>query len=224
MSYPLVLDLAADGIPVTVTCRVLGFSTQAFNKWRRNPVSGRDWDEAQLINAAIDIHDDDPAFGYRFISDELADSVELADAGISASERRVWLLCSQQGIWSVFAKKKGLSRKAGPPVHDDLVGRDFTAERPNGLWLTDITEHRTLGFQRSSQRFDYAVLSKALNRSAGVSQSRALRGRPLSSSVIAVRSSALRALRSVPFGRYWRSSPLVFSFVPRCQGAARSQK
>jgi putative transposase len=143
MSYPLVLDLAADGIPVTVTCRVLGFSTQAFNTWRRNPVSQRDWDEAQLINAAIDIHDDDPAFGYRFISDELADSVELADAGISASERRVWRLCSQQGIWSVFAKKKGLSKKAGPPVHDDLVGRDFTAERPNALWLTDITEHRT---------------------------------------------------------------------------------
>jgi hypothetical protein len=24
--------------------------------------------------------------------------------------------------------------------------------------------------------------------------------------------------RSVPFGKYWRSSPLVFSFVPRCHG------
>ena len=30
MMYPLVLDLAADDIPVTVTCRVLGFSKQAF--------------------------------------------------------------------------------------------------------------------------------------------------------------------------------------------------
>ena len=30
--YPLVLDLAADGVPVTVTCRVLGFSTHAFYK------------------------------------------------------------------------------------------------------------------------------------------------------------------------------------------------
>lgn len=28
--YPLVLELAADGIPVAVTCWVLGFSTQAF--------------------------------------------------------------------------------------------------------------------------------------------------------------------------------------------------
>jgi putative transposase len=27
MISPLVLDLAGDGVPVTVTCRVLGFST-----------------------------------------------------------------------------------------------------------------------------------------------------------------------------------------------------
>lgn len=33
--------------------------------------------------------------------------------------------------------------KAGPPVHDDLVKRVFTADAPNRLWLTDITEHPT---------------------------------------------------------------------------------
>jgi transposase InsO family protein len=52
-------------------------------------------------------------------------------------------LRSSQRIWSVFAKKRGLNQKAGPPVHDNLVGRDFTAAAPNELWLTDITEHRT---------------------------------------------------------------------------------
>ena len=29
MKFPLVLDLAEDGIPVAVACRVLGFSKQA---------------------------------------------------------------------------------------------------------------------------------------------------------------------------------------------------
>ncbi|MFM9921348.1 IS3 family transposase, partial [Lacisediminihabitans sp. H27-G8] len=48
-----------------------------------------------------------------------------------------------QRIWSHFSKKRGLNRKAGPPVHDDLVQRDFTAQRANQLWLTDITEHWT---------------------------------------------------------------------------------
>ena len=39
MIYPLVRELAAGKIPVAVTCRVLGFSTQAFYKWSANPVS-----------------------------------------------------------------------------------------------------------------------------------------------------------------------------------------
>lgn len=37
MMFPLVLDLAADGVPVAVTCRVLNFSIQAFYKWKSNP-------------------------------------------------------------------------------------------------------------------------------------------------------------------------------------------
>ncbi|WP_307090985.1 IS3 family transposase [Rhodococcus sp. SORGH_AS_0301] len=137
MIYPLVLDLAADGVPVTVTCRVLGFSTQAFYKWKKAPVTQRDWDDAHLIHAARSIHADDPAFGYRFIADE------LPDRGITAGENRVARLCSQERIWSVFSKKRGLTRKAGPPVHDDLVDRRFSAAAADELWLTDITEHRT---------------------------------------------------------------------------------
>ncbi len=137
MIYPLVRELAAENIPVAVTCRVLGFSKQAFYKWCINPVSQRDWDDAHLINAAVDIHSDDPAFGYRFIADQ------LHERGLRAGENRVARLCSQQRIWSVFAKKRGLNRKAGPPVHDDLVDRQFTADAPNAVWLTDITEHPT---------------------------------------------------------------------------------
>ncbi|WP_253386626.1 IS3 family transposase [Microbacterium foliorum] len=138
MMFPLVHELAADRIPVAVTCRVLGFSKRAFFRWRANPVSQRDWDNAHLTNAAVDLHRDDPAFGYRFISDEIE-----AEAGLAASERRVWRLCSEQKLWSVFSKKRGLNRKTGPPVHDDLVLRDFTATRADQLWLTDITEHWT---------------------------------------------------------------------------------
>lgn len=32
---------------------------------------------------------------------------------------------------------------SGAPVHDDLVERDFSAQGPNQLWLSDITEHPT---------------------------------------------------------------------------------
>ncbi len=46
MMYPLVLDLAAKDapvrVPVAVTCRVLGFSKQAFYQWCKDPVTQRD--------------------------------------------------------------------------------------------------------------------------------------------------------------------------------------
>jgi transposase InsO family protein len=138
MSYPLVRELAAEGIPVVVTCRVLGFSPRAFSKWRANPVSARDWSDAHLVDAAREIHADDPVFGYRFIADELR-----AERGIRASENRVHRLCRQHGLSSVLARKRGRGLKPGPAVHDDLVRRAFSASRPNELWLTDITEHRT---------------------------------------------------------------------------------
>ncbi len=54
-----------------MTCRVLGFSKQGYYRWKANPVTDRDWADAHLVNAALQIHADDPAFGYRFIADEL---------------------------------------------------------------------------------------------------------------------------------------------------------
>ncbi len=57
----------------------------------------------------------------------------------------MWRVCSQEGMFSAAHRRKGKRkhRRPGPAVHDDHVRRDFTAQAPNRLWLTDITEHRT---------------------------------------------------------------------------------
>jgi len=55
----------------------------------------------------------------------------------------VWRLCSQARIFSAHSRKRGKRGRPGPPVHDDRVERNFTAQAPNRLWLTDITEHPT---------------------------------------------------------------------------------
>ena len=70
MSYPLVRDLATEGIPVRLTCGVLGHSTQAYYAWLARPISDREMEDAYLTNALIDAHEDDPEFGYRFLTDE----------------------------------------------------------------------------------------------------------------------------------------------------------
>lgn len=60
------------------------------------------------------------------------------------AERTAWRSCADNRSWSVFGKKKrGENSKVGPPVRDDLVGRDFTADAPKRLWLAGITEYST---------------------------------------------------------------------------------
>src|SRR5215213_1811917 len=60
--------------------------------------------------------------------------------------------------------------------------------------------------------------------SAGARSSRTIRGRSLISSATKRRRSSLTRSRLVPFGKYCRRSPLVFSLVPRCQGECGSAK
>jgi transposase InsO family protein len=138
MTYPLVRDLAAEEIPVVVTCRVLGFKPQGYYRWLRQPCCRRDLEDAHLANAIVDAHADDPAFGYRFLADE------LHDAGVEVGERRVWRLCRDHRIWSTTTRKGRRNTKTpGPAVCDDLVQRKFCAPRPDAVWVTDITEHPT---------------------------------------------------------------------------------
>lgn len=56
MTYPVVTDPARDGISVTVACRVLGFSRQAYYQWLADSVSERDWSDAHAANAILDAH------------------------------------------------------------------------------------------------------------------------------------------------------------------------
>ncbi len=46
---------------------------------------------------------------------------------------------------STMGKKRSRKNnaKVHSPAHDDLVRRQFSAEAPNQLWLSNLTEHRT---------------------------------------------------------------------------------
>jgi len=110
-------------------------------------VTDADWVAAHRANALFDAHVDDPEFGYRYLHEE------AADAGQVMTERTAWAICSKQGWWSVFGKKRTRGgKKPRPPVHDDrcavvdkhgVTRHVFTAAGPNQLWLGDITEHWT---------------------------------------------------------------------------------
>jgi putative transposase len=117
---------------------VLNLARQPYYRWLAGPVTDSAWQQAYLANALFDAHRDDPEFGYRFLADEAR-----ADGHVFA-DRTAWKLCSANGWFSVFGKKKrGKRIPPGAPAYDDLVRRRFTAAAPNLVWLVDITEHPT---------------------------------------------------------------------------------
>jgi putative transposase len=166
MKFPLVRDLAARGFPVRLTCGVLGFSTQGYYRWCKDPCSQRDWDDAHLVNVIVDVHRDDPPFGYRFIADE------LKEMGHELSETRVHKLCRQHKIWSTTTKKgrRASGKTPGPAVADDLVQRDFSAPAPDRVWLTDMKDvfsNRIVGYAidaRMTKELACAALRMAVAR------------------------------------------------------------
>jgi len=113
-----VTELAADGIPVAVTCRVLKLARQPYYRWLATPVTAAERVQAYRANALFDAHFDDPEFGYRYLVEE------ARAAGEPMAERTAWRICSQHRLWSAFGKtRRGKNGRTGPPVHDDLVER-----------------------------------------------------------------------------------------------------
>jgi len=91
MTYPLVTELAAAGIPVTVTCRVLKLARQPYYRWLKSPVTDAELVEANRANALFDAHRDDPEFGHRLLADE------ARDAGQPMADRTAWRIASVNG-------------------------------------------------------------------------------------------------------------------------------
>lgn len=129
------LRAAYDDDPVT--CRVLKLARQPYHRWLDKPVADAVLAEAYRAYTRFDAQREDPEFGHRVLADE------ARDAGSRMADRTAWRICRENRWWSVFGKKRGRGRKAGPPVRDDLVSRNFTASGQNRLWLADITEHAT---------------------------------------------------------------------------------
>lgn len=147
-------------VPVTVSCRVLKLHRQHYYAWLVRPVTAAEYEEAYLANAIFDAHREDPEFGYRLLFDQ------VRAAGHDIRERTVWKICSANQWWCVFGKKRrGKKTIPGVAAHDDLVRRDFTASRPNRLWLTDISEHPT----SEGKLYIYAVKDVWSNRIVGYS-------------------------------------------------------
>jgi len=141
MIYTFVLN-RCDDLPTSVCCRTMGVSTSGLYTWRAVPISHRDLADAQLTNTIFDIHRlSRGSYGSPRVWAEL----RLGDQRLACSRKRVERLMRQAHIRGIYRHKgRGCTVRdpAGVPSHD-LVNRQFVADAPDRLWLTDVTEHPT---------------------------------------------------------------------------------
>jgi putative transposase len=141
MIYPVVRELAADHIPVAVACRVLGVSTSGYYDWRDRPISAREGSDLQLVEVIRDIHHRSrETYGSPRVHAELR-----LGKGIAVGRKRVERLMRVHRIVGVHRRRRGgcTWRDPAGKVSTDLVNRHFVADRPDALWVSDITQHRT---------------------------------------------------------------------------------
>lgn len=126
---------------------------------------------------------------------------------------------------AAFCGKCGQCRQGQMVYCENLFAVDFGGRRSDGTTsLSSDGEAISSHFFGQSADSGGHCNSRVSISSIGFLNSSRLRGLSLSSAATQSRSWALWMLKSVPLGKYWRSSPFVFSLMPRCQGECGSQK
>lgn len=138
MVHPVIDRLVDAGLPAKVCCRVLGVSSPGYYKYRTRPMSPTRMRRQWLTGLTREVHlASRGTYGSRRVHAELTIGMD-----VQVSERLVAVLMSGAGIYGLTGPTR-IKRVRGLVTADDLVNRKFARQRPNELWVTDITEHPT---------------------------------------------------------------------------------
>ena len=140
MIYTFIARRCGD-LPVAACCRVMKVSTSGFYAWQADPVSDRDWADAQLTNKIVDIH---RRSRRSYGSPRVHADLRIGER-IRCSRKRVERLMRQAGIAGIYRRKGHGCTRRNPDATpaEDLVKRQFNVDGPDRLWVMDVTEHRT---------------------------------------------------------------------------------
>ena len=121
-------------------CRILQVSRAAYYKWESGKLSPRTKKNIAIAEIVEQIHMESPDKGYRRINDDLCH-----DHDIHVNDKRVLRICRAKGIKSTIKySNHGCTRQAKNPqyIAENILNRQFHAEKPNEKWLTDVTEFK----------------------------------------------------------------------------------
>jgi transposase InsO family protein len=123
---------------------VFGVSSSAYYRWAKHGASDRrrqaDAELVSLIRSIVEQHH------YRYGSPRVREAL-WKDHGKRASLKRVARLMREHGLNARKRRKRISTTNSshGLPVCENLLNREFAAERDGEKWVSDITYLRTSG-------------------------------------------------------------------------------
>ncbi|WP_236907521.1 IS3 family transposase [Clostridium saccharobutylicum] len=124
---------------IVLLCEIAMIPRSSFYKWANRKESALETENKMLVDEIIKIYEDvDGIYGYRRITMNLNRNL-----GQNFNHKRIYRLMKLAGLQSVIRRKKKRYIKSTPQqVAENLLNREFTADKPNQKWLTDVTEFK----------------------------------------------------------------------------------
>src|SRR3954463_9547719 len=149
VSYAFIREHVAD-FPIQIMCEVLGVSRSGYYAWASRPESARAVEDRAVTAEIRPAHEDSRG---RYGSPRV--HATLRGHGRRVGRKRVARLMRGMGL---SARRKRRFRRTTDsahafPVAPNLLGRDFTANAPDRVWLADLTYEPLAKLWRRSARF-----------------------------------------------------------------------
>lgn len=142
--YKLIQELhETQGWSVKYMCEELGIARSSYYKWLNKKENDRDIENQRILEIIKEIAiSNNSLFGYYKMTYALNRKL-----GTSYNHKRIYRLMATNDIQSSFRKKSSYHYKRSDPEEtaENLLDRDFNADRPNEKWTTDVTEKKIPG-------------------------------------------------------------------------------
>lgn len=125
------------GFTISLLCKVADIARSSYYKWLNRTPSKREVQNKKIIKDMWKIHEKrDGIFGYRRMTINVNRRLKK-----TFNEKRIHRLMKVAGIECVIRRKKKPYTHS-PPKHiaENLLNREFKADKPNEKWVTDVTE------------------------------------------------------------------------------------
>ncbi|MCL7748362.1 IS3 family transposase [Halalkalibacter alkaliphilus] len=128
-----------EGLAIYLLCEIAGIARSSYYKWLNRTPSTRESLNKEIIKEMKALHEKvDGIFGYRQMTLQMSRKFNK-----KLNHKRIYRLMKLSNLQSVIRRKKRQYKRSTPQhVTENVLNRDFKAEKPNEKWVTDVTEFK----------------------------------------------------------------------------------